>query len=146
MKTNDLFRLGCCVLCFLTMGSVAQTDSVILHQKDTIRYTSIDTFLIKKKSNLQEVTVTAFMHKRPILRLPSSIVVVDSVTMQKQPVRSLVPLLNTVSGVRMEERSPGSYRLSIRGSLMRSPFGVRNTKIYLDEFPLTNAGGDAYLN
>src|SRR5690606_21256668 len=48
--------------------------------------------------------------------------------------------------VRMEERSPGSYRLSIRGSLLRSPFGVRNVKVYYDEIPLTDAGGNTYLN
>ncbi len=46
----------------------------------------------------------------------------------------------------MEERSPGSYRLSIRGSLLRSPFGIRNIKVYLDEFPLTDAGGNTYFN
>jgi len=54
--------------------------------------------------------------------------------------------MNSVAGLRMEERSPGSYRLSIRGSLLRSPFGIRNIKIYLDEFPLTDAGGNTYLN
>ena len=54
--------------------------------------------------------------------------------------------LNTVPGVRMEERSPGSYRLSIRGSLLRSPFGVRDVKIYYDEIPLTDAGGNTYFN
>ena len=42
----------------------------------------------------------------------------------------------------MEERSPGSYRLSIRGSLLRSPFGVRNVKLYLDDFIFTDAGGN----
>jgi iron complex outermembrane receptor protein len=46
----------------------------------------------------------------------------------------------------MEERSPGSYRLSVRGSLLRSPFGIRNVKVYVDQFPLTDAGGNAYLN
>jgi iron complex outermembrane receptor protein len=46
----------------------------------------------------------------------------------------------------MEERSPGSYRLSIRGSLLRSPFGVRDVKVYFDEIPLTDAGGNTYLN
>jgi iron complex outermembrane receptor protein len=46
----------------------------------------------------------------------------------------------------MEERSPGSYRFSIRGSLLRSPFGVRNIKFYLDDFPLTDAGGNTYVN
>jgi iron complex outermembrane receptor protein len=46
----------------------------------------------------------------------------------------------------MEERSPGSYRLSIRGSLLRSPFGVRNIKVYWNNIPLTDAGGNTYLN
>ncbi len=58
----------------------------------------------------------------------------------------MVSALNTVPGVRMEERSPGSYRLSIRGSLLRSPFGVRDVKVYYDEIPLTDAGGNTYLN
>jgi iron complex outermembrane receptor protein len=46
----------------------------------------------------------------------------------------------------MEERSPGSYRLSVRGSLLRSPFGIRDVKVYFDELPLTDAGGNTYLN
>ena len=66
--------------------------------------------------------------------------------MLNQPDFSLVPAMNTMAGVRMEERSPGSYRLAIRGSVLRSPFGVRNIKVYLNEFPLTDAGGNTYLN
>lgn len=54
--------------------------------------------------------------------------------------------MNTVPGIRMEERSPGSYRLSIRGSLLRSPFGVRNVKMYLNDLPFTDASGNTYLN
>ena len=46
----------------------------------------------------------------------------------------------------MEERSPSSYRLSIRGSLLRSPFGVRNIKVYWNDIPLTDGGGNTYLN
>jgi iron complex outermembrane recepter protein len=59
---------------------------------------------------------------------------------------SLLPAINTVPGVRMEERSPGSYRLNIRGSLLRSPFGVRNIKVYWNDMPFTDAGGNTYLN
>ncbi|MEQ9415588.1 MAG: TonB-dependent receptor plug domain-containing protein, partial [Cyclobacteriaceae bacterium] len=43
-------------------------------------------------------------------------------------------------------RSPGSYRFSIRGSSLRSPFGVRNVKVYWNELPVTDAGGNTYLN
>ncbi len=46
----------------------------------------------------------------------------------------------------MEERSPGSYRLAIRGSALRSPFGVRNVKVYFHGLPLTDGGGNTYLN
>jgi iron complex outermembrane receptor protein len=46
----------------------------------------------------------------------------------------------------MEERSPGSYRLSIRGSQLRSPFGVRNVKVYWNDIPFTDPGGNTPLN
>jgi iron complex outermembrane receptor protein len=59
---------------------------------------------------------------------------------------SMLPTVNTIPGVRMEERSPGSYRFSIRGSLLRSPFGVRNVKMYWNGLPLTDGGGNTYLN
>ncbi|WP_118973098.1 TonB-dependent receptor [Taibaiella koreensis] len=59
---------------------------------------------------------------------------------------SAVPLVNALAGVRLDERSPGSYRLSIRGSALRAPFGVRNVKIYMDGIPFTDPGGVSYLN
>jgi iron complex outermembrane receptor protein len=59
---------------------------------------------------------------------------------------SILPALNIIPGVSMEERSPGSYRLNIRGSSLRSPFGVRDVKIYLNEIPLTDPSGNTYLN
>jgi len=95
---------------------------------------------------LKEVTVRAYLQEQPLLRTPSSVSVIGSEQMYYQPGNSLLPVMNTVPGVRMEERSPGSYRLSIRGSLLRSPFGIRNVKIYIDDFPLTDAGGNTYLN
>jgi len=96
--------------------------------------------------SLNEVQVNSYFSARPVLRLPTSVAVIDTGSLKKQPGISLVPVMNTVPGVRMEERSPGSYRLSIRGSLLRSPFGIRNIKIYMDGFPLTDAGGNTYLN
>jgi len=95
---------------------------------------------------LKEVTVKGYYNHQPLLRSVSAVSLVDSNLIKNQSGNSLVSTLNTVSGVRMEERSPGSYRLSLRGSLLRSPFGIRNIKIYLDDFPLTDAGGNTYLN
>lgn len=95
---------------------------------------------------LQEVVIKAYLTQQPLLTIPAAVSSIGLQTLQMQSSFSLVPAINTVPGVRMEERSPGSYRLSIRGSLLRSPFGVRNVKVYMDEFPLTDAGGNTYLN
>jgi len=95
---------------------------------------------------LNEVVVKGYYNSQPIIRSVSAVSLVDSNFIRNQQNSSLVSTFNSVAGVRMEERSPGSYRLSLRGSLLRSPFGIRNVKIYLDDFPLTDAGGNTYLN
>ena len=97
-------------------------------------------------THLDEVTVHAYFAEQPLLRLTTSAGVIGQSALANQPGATLLPALNAVPGVRMEERSPGSYRLSLRGSLLRSPFGVRNVKMYLDEIPLTDAGGNTYFN
>ncbi len=94
---------------------------------------------------LDSVTVTAFNLQSRWQDAPVAMAVVTPRQLQLLNNVSLVPVLNTVPGVRMEERSPGSYRLSIRGSVLRSPFGVRNVKVYWNEIPLTDAGGNTYL-
>ena len=96
--------------------------------------------------NVQEVVVKGFESNTKLLQVPTAISVLNKQALQRNAAYSLLPAFNNIAGVRMEERSPGSYRLSIRGSLLRSPFGVRNVKLYLDDFLLTDAGGNTYLN
>lgn len=96
--------------------------------------------------NLEEVKIQAYGANTAAFIVPASIAVLSKRDLNRHSTYSLLPSFNSVSGVRLEERSPGSYRLSIRGSLLRSPFGVRNVKVYLDDFILTDAGGNSYLN
>ncbi|MBX3240250.1 MAG: TonB-dependent receptor [Chitinophagaceae bacterium] len=96
--------------------------------------------------SLSEVIIKGYESGRRLLETPVAVGVVGQRDMQRFSPVSLVPALNVVPGVRMEERSPGSYRLSIRGSLLRSPFGVRNVKIYWNDIPFTDAGGNTYFN
>lgn len=95
---------------------------------------------------LPEVIIKAYLTQQPLLTVPAAVSTLSLNQLEMQSGFSLIPAVNSIPGVRMEERSPGSYRLSIRGSLLRSPFGVRNIKVYMDEFPLTDAGGNTYLN
>jgi iron complex outermembrane recepter protein len=97
-------------------------------------------------TGIDEVKVVTYVLKQNLFQIPAAAASIDSSQLSIQKFNSLLPALNTIPGVRMEERSPGSYRFSIRGSLLRSPFGIRNIKIYFDEFPLTDAGGNTYLN
>ncbi len=97
-------------------------------------------------NTLEEVSITAFSLQSRWQQIPAAIAVLGEKQLQLVSPVSMVPAFNTVAGVRMEERSPGSYRLSIRGSLLRSPFGVRNVKMYWNDIPLTDAGGNTYLN
>ncbi|MEY4627805.1 MAG: hypothetical protein RLZZ595_131, partial [Bacteroidota bacterium] len=87
---------------------------------------------------LEEIVVKGYETNSSLLALPASVSKLNKAALQFTSAQSLVPAFNTVAGVRLEERSPGSYRLSIRGSLLRSPFGVRNVKLYLDDFILTD--------
>src|ERR1700743_2110457 len=123
-----------CLLLFivLTGGAVAQT-SLSSTPKDTVKH-------------LPPVTIRGYLSDQPLLNVPASVSAIDKAQLSLQPDNSFVSALNSVPGVRAEERSPGSYRLSIRGSLLRSPFGIRDVKIYYDEIPLTDAGGNTYLN
>lgn len=95
---------------------------------------------------LDEVTIRPYFSSQPLIRATGAIGNITQNTIIQQSPSSLVPAMNTIPGVRMEERSPGSYRLSLRGSLLRSPFGIRNVKVYFGDFPLTDAGGNSYLN
>ena len=83
---------------------------------------------------LDSVVVTAFRIQVKGQTIPASIAQISRKTLTQEVNGTLLPAFNLVAGVRMEQRSEGSYRLAIRGSSLRSPFGVRNVKLYLDDF------------
>lgn len=95
---------------------------------------------------LPEVAVSAFQSNLQWKAVPAAVALLGRNELARYGTASLVPVMNAVPGIRVEERSPASYRLSIRGSLLRSPFGVRNVKVYWNGIPLTDGGGNTYLN
>lgn len=90
--------------------------------------------------------IRAYETNRPAAHIAAAISVIEKQDLQRFTNTSLVSAFNTATGVRMEERSPGSYRLNLRGSSLRSPFGIRNVKVYLNDIPFTDPGGNTYLN
>ncbi len=96
--------------------------------------------------SLSEVVVKSFHFNGNWLKAPVSVSLISSKQLQIKAMPSLLPALNAIAGVRMEERSPLSYRLSIRGSVLRSPFGVRNIKMYWNNIPISDGSGNTYFN
>ncbi len=94
---------------------------------------------------LNEIVITAFEQNR-VISCGTIVKVINSTNADRYNKISLLNSFNTISGVRMEERSPGSYRINVRGSSLRSPFGVRNVKTYWNGIPVTDAGGNTYFN
>ena len=102
--------------------------------------------LIRNNELLEETIVKAFEKNSKLTNVAAAITVLSKATLERFGTASFVAAVNTVPGVKMDERSPGSYRLSIRGNLLRSTFGVRNVKVYWNGIPFTDANGNTYFN
>ncbi len=98
------------------------------------------------RGNLEEVIVRGYEQNRRLIDVPAAENYINRSQLNRFNNTNILYALNTTAGVKMEERSPGSYRLNIRGSSLRSPFGVRNVKIYYNNIPFTDPGGNTYLN
>lgn len=117
---------------FILLASTSLLAQDVIHQ-DTLH-------------TLNEVTVTAYSYNRSLKETPVAIGLVTQKELNRFNSASVVSAMNTIPGVRMEERSPGSYRFSVRGSTLRSPFGIREVKFYWNGLPLTDGGGNTYFN
>jgi len=71
---------------------------------------------------------------------------IEATTLKRFAATDFTPGMNRIPGVRFEQRAPGSYRVSIRNTSRRSPFGVRDVQVYWNGLPLTEPGGDTPLN
>jgi iron complex outermembrane recepter protein len=129
MPHNLASKIFLLLTCFVWISSEAQ------QQADTTQYTT-----------LPDITIKAFEQNKGAINVPASINVINGRSLNLFSPTSIVQAVNTTPGVRMEERSPGSYRFNIRGSSIRSPFGVRNVKVYFNDIPITDPGGQTYLN
>ncbi len=95
---------------------------------------------------LEAAIVKAYEQNDLQKNIPASVAILNKNSLERYSNQTFVAAINTVPGVKMDERSPGSYRLSIRGNLLRSAFGIRNVKVYWNGVPFTGANGNTYIN
>lgn len=126
----------------VTISHVAY-ESVTLSNLSSGNY---EVALNPKTYVLNAVEVEAFGNKTDLAKVAGAIRKFDAVELDRFDQQSLVRPLNLTPGIRFEERAGASYRVSIRGSSLRSPFGVRNVKVYWNNIPFTDPGGNTFLN
>lgn len=95
---------------------------------------------------LNSLTVIGHENNRKLSEIAGSYSINTRLVIDNFNDESLVRSMNTLPGIRFEERSPGSYRVSIRGNLLRAPYGVRNVKVYWNDIPYTDPTGGTPLN
>ena len=120
-------------------GYTSRQQTVLEHNLSVIR-------LFPSSETFSEVIVQAFDTRLRLRETPAAVGVLNRPDLSRFANTVFVQAMNTMPGVKMDERSPGSYRLSIRGNILRSPFGIRNVKMYWEGIPFTDAGGTTYFN
>ncbi|MCX2485613.1 TonB-dependent receptor domain-containing protein [Pedobacter sp. MR2016-24] len=93
------------------------------------------------EANLNEVRVTGFAGNRTKKETAGSIALITGKDINRGSGVSFQAALNAVPGVRMDQSTLSEARISIRGNGVRSSFGIRNIKIYLNDIPVTEADG-----
>lgn len=91
--------------------------------------------------NLNDVRVTGFSNNKTNKETAGSVALVTAQDMSRGNALSLQSAFNSIPGVRMDQSTLSEARISIRGNGVRSTFGIRNLKIYVNEIPVTEADG-----
>jgi iron complex outermembrane receptor protein len=99
--------------------------------------------LVNTDINLSTVTVTGYESNRRLFETAGAIGLLRSKELQRGDNMDIMSAINTIPGVKMEAYSAGNYRISIRGSLVNNPWGIRNVRIYWNDIPLSSPDGTA---
>ena len=93
--------------------------------------------------SLSTIQVRAFGLDGSVFSNPAAVAVLNTAQIQRQGTDNIADVLNQVAGVQMQERTPGDYRLSVRGSVLQSPWGIRDVKMYWNNIPITTPDNEA---
>src|SRR5690606_25551235 len=105
---------------FLFVGTLSGQSDTLLH------------------SYLDSLIVIGYDSEQMLRSVPGAVHVLSEERLRAFDDERIFTCFNSLHGVRYQERSPGSYPLSIRGSTLRAPFGDRNIKVSWNGNPFTD--------
>lgn len=91
--------------------------------------------------SLNEVRVTAYSGHKTNKETAGSVALLRDTQLKQGSGVSLQPALNSVPGVQMDQSTLSEARISIRGNGVRSSYGIRKVKLYINDIPLTEPDG-----
>lgn len=98
--------------------------------------------LIQVAAALGEVVVSAYNAKRSLVTVAAPITVLQKADLNRFDGNTLIPVLNTVPGVKLDYYTYNDYRLNIRGGALAQP-SVHSSgyRMYWNDIPITTASG-----
>lgn len=91
--------------------------------------------------NLNEAIVNGFANEKRLQDVPGAVALVTEKDFDRSNSFSIKPVLDLIPGVRVDQSNLADTRISIRGVGVRSSFGNRNLKFYINDIPITEADG-----
>ncbi|MCO5248236.1 MAG: TonB-dependent receptor [Chitinophagales bacterium] len=118
--------------------------SLIGYKNLDVKYKGNEELNIKLQQDailLSEVKVRAYGGNKTNRETAGAITVLDGDNIRTGSGISMAGALNSIPGVRMDQSTLSDARISIRGSGVRSQYGIRDLKVYINGIPLTEADG-----
>lgn len=118
------------------------------YRAQVVRYTHQGALNIQLEADavsLNEVRITAYSSNKTSKETAGAVANISGSQLRQGSGVSLQPALNSVPGVRMDQSTLSESRISIRGNGVRSPWGIRNIKIYVNDIPVTEADGTSRI-
>lgn len=98
--------------------------------------------LQSSSTQLNELVVSAYESKRQLLEVAAPIAIMEKKDLLRFDNTTIIPVLNTITGVKLDYYTYGDYRLNIRGGALAQP-SVHSSgyRMYWNDIPITSASG-----
>ncbi len=131
---------------------IPKSDTYIFSKKGFISKTisiTKSTFLVislqANPVNLEEIQITTSNFQSELKKLPTAIAVISKQEITSNNLINYAPILNSVSGVFMQNGTLTTNRITIRGIGSRNLFGTSKIRAYYQDIPLTNGSGESTI-
>ena len=94
---------------------------------------------------MSEVNVTAYNNPEKLISVAGAVSVVPVDSLQYAGY-NIVSSLSVSPGLIIQEATPGTMKLTLRGIGSRYPYGTKKIKMFFDGIPLYSAEGETYFD